>query len=343
MSQTTPTLEQWKSLYDLSVKFWKAECWKWMADEQIFGVRNPKTDEIGYCCIIGNLGQELGIIVYTGTDGLSSYQHIQNQHNSSDPFEDFIAQKCLSVTYDGKNALEEDDIAVINALGLELKGTKAYPGFRNLSPGYFPWFITADDADFLCLALNQAMDVCLRYKDNPDLLTSGRADHYLVRVYEPGTGNNQWIDQWLKPDPVQPKPIIHGSIDEIRLMRIKTNLKKAGTWEFAYAFENTPIKESGRPFYPLLLLIADTRSGYILDSQMAAPHSYQSQFAGYFLQAVEKAAMYPQEVMYEKDEAAIILQPILSRLGIKLTKVKKCKESAKARKAYRLQMTAQRT
>jgi hypothetical protein len=343
MSQTTPTLEQWKSLYDLSVEFRKAECWKWMADEQIFGVRNPKTGEIGYCCIIGNLGQELGIIVYTGTDGLSSYQHIQNQHNSSDPFEDFIAQKCLSVTYDGKNALEEDDIALINALGLELNGTKAYPCFRNLSPGYFPWFITADDADFLCLALNQAMDVCLRFKDNADLLTSGRADHYLVRVYEPGTGNNQWIDQWLKPDPVQPKPIIHGSIDEIRLMRIKTNLKKAGTWEFAYAFENMPIKESGRPFYPLMLLIADTRSGYILDSQMAAPHSYQSQFAGYFLQAVEKAAMYPQEVMYEKDEAAIILQPILSRLGIKLTKVKKCKESAKARKAYRLQMTAQRT
>ncbi len=313
-----------------------------MTDDQIFGVRNPKTSEIGYCCIIGNLGQELGIIVYTGTDGLSSYQRIQKRRNSSDPFEDFVAQKCLSITYDNKNSLEEEDIAVINASGLKLKGTKTYPVFRNLSPGYFPWFITADEADFLCVVLNQAMDICLRCKDNADVLKSRHSDYYFVREYEPSNGNSQWTDQWLKPEPVQPKPIVHSKIDEIRLMRIKSNLKKAGTtWEFSYAFENMPVKESGRPFYPVFLLIVDTPSGYILDSQMMAPYSYQSQFAEYFLQSVEKNDMYPQEVIIEKDEAAIILQPVLSRLGIQLTKLNKCKESAKARKAFRLQMMAQ--
>jgi hypothetical protein len=82
MSQTTPTLEQGKALYDLSTEFRKLASWKWTMDDQIFGVRNSKTGEIGYCCIIGNLGQELGIIVYTGTDGLSSYQGIQKRRSA---------------------------------------------------------------------------------------------------------------------------------------------------------------------------------------------------------------------------------------------------------------------
>ncbi len=342
MTQTTSTLEQWKSLYDLSIEFRKTACWKWMTDDQIFGVRNPKTGEIGYCCIIGILGQEFGIIVYTGTAGLSSYQRIQKRSNPSDKFEDFIAQKCLSITFDNKNALEKEDLSVIAELSLKLEGTKAYPFFRNLSPGYFPWFITADDSDFLCLVLDQAMDVCLRCKENPNLLSSQRSNLYLVRVLGSRDGTDEWNDQWIEPDPIRPKPIAHWEIDEVRLKRIQTNLKKTRmTWELAYAFENMPVKESGRPFYPLFLLITDTQSGFILDSQMVAPHSYESQLTEYFLQAVEKNKMYPDEVMVEKDEAVAILQPTLSRLGIILAKVKKCKESAKARKAFRLQMLRQ--
>ena len=121
-----------------------------------------------------------------------------------------------------------------------------------------------------------------------------------------------------------------------RLARIKASLKKGrAKWEFSYAIENMPIKESGRPYYPLLLLIADTLSGLILDNQMMTPHSYQSRLTEHFLQAVEKAGMYPQEVLVEKDEAMHLLQPVASRLEIKLIKVRKCKESAKAREVFR--------
>ncbi len=99
------------------------------------------------------------------------------------------------------------------------------------------------------------------------------------------------------------------------------------------------MKESGRPFYPIFLMIIDTGSGLILDSQIAPPHSYQSQLPEYLLSAVEKNKVCPREVMVESDEASVILQPVLSLLGVKLTKVKKCKESAKARKEFRQHMT----
>lgn len=335
MSEIAPTREQWKALYDLSNKFRRLECWRWMTDEQIFGVRNPETGEIGYCCIIGNLGEELGLIVYTGSDGLASYQRLLKSQDPADKFEDFLAQKCLSVTYDNREALEDEDRAVIDELGLSFSGARAWPAFRNLSPGYFPWFITAADSEFLRAAIDQAMEVCLRCKKDRDILTPRQPGRYLVRVQGVGNDNSQWTDQWLSPDPLTARPEIQ-PVDEVRVARIKENLKQGrATWEFSYALENMPVRESGRPYFPLVLLIADTRSGLILDNQTVGPASHHRQLAGYFLNAVDKAGMYPQEVMVEKDEAMVLLNQTAARLGIKLTKVRKCKESAKARKAFR--------
>lgn len=335
MSHTSPSLEQWKTLHEAARQFRQIACWQWMSDEQIFGVRNPDTGEIGYCCIIGNLGEELGLIVYTGSDGLASYQRLLKSQNPADKFEDFLAQKCLSVTYDNKEALEDEDRAIVDALGLSIGGTRAWPVFRNLSPGYFPWFITAGDADFLRIALVQAMEVCLLCKEDKDILTARQPGRYLVRVRESGGNNSPWTDQWISPDPLLTRPEIP-PVDEVRLAKLKANLRQdRAIWEFSYAIENMPIRESGRPYFPLVLLIADTRSGLILDNQTAAPGSYPQQLADYFLRAVEKTGTYPQEIMVEKDEAMALLHETTSRLGIQLTKVKKCKESAKARKAFR--------
>ncbi len=240
MSQTTePTIEQWKSLYNLSTKFRKLACWQWMTDEEVLGVQNPATGEIGYCCIIGNLGQQLGIIVYQGTEGFSSYQRLLRGNSSSDAFDDFLAQKCLSVTFNDKSVLEQEDLSVINALALTFHGTKAYPCFRNLTPGYFPWFLSAGDVDFLCLVLDQAMNVCVRCKESMDILKSRTPGHYLVRVKKPGDEKNQWTDEWLKPDPIQPNPIERCAIDESRVMRLTSNAKKSGIWEFSYALWRT--------------------------------------------------------------------------------------------------------
>ncbi len=339
MPQAAPTLEQWKALYETAKQFRQLSCWQWMSDEHIFGVRNPDSGEIGYCCVIGNLGEELGLIVYTGSDGLASYHCILNNHNSADQFEVFIAQKCLSVTYDRKDALEKEDIVIIDDLGLSFGGARAYPAFRNMSPGYFPWFLAAADADFLRIALDQARDVCLRCKNDGDLLTPPQPGHYLVRERKSGGSDPLWTDQWLPPDPQPAGPEIPPT-DEVRLARLKTQLNPARTtWEFSYAFENMPVRESGRPYFPLVLLIADAHSGLILNSVTTAPDAYQRHLADYFLTTVEKTGSYPQELLVEKDEAMAFLLQAAKHLGIKLTRVKRCKESAKARKEFRKQLS----
>lgn len=65
-----PTQAEWRALYEAAVSFKRASCWEWMYDDDIFGVANPETGEVAYCCIMGNAGEHFGIAAYLGAEGL---------------------------------------------------------------------------------------------------------------------------------------------------------------------------------------------------------------------------------------------------------------------------------
>jgi len=77
MKEPAPSLNKWKKLYEAAIAFRKIEPWTWMTERDIFGVQNPRTGDIGYCCIMGELGEMLAIAVYNGTEGLQGYLKMQ--------------------------------------------------------------------------------------------------------------------------------------------------------------------------------------------------------------------------------------------------------------------------
>lgn len=68
-----------------------------------------------------------------------------------------------------------------------------------------PWFLTSDDVTYLILALNQAADVCLRFRDDPGLFTGPTENHYFVRVFQ--EKEKKWVDTWSLPQSVKKLPI----------------------------------------------------------------------------------------------------------------------------------------
>lgn len=107
-----------------------------------------------------------------------------------------------------------------------------------------------------------------------------------------------------------------------------------GIWEFDYAFADIPIKETGRPFFPCLLIVADHDTGFIFHNHMVPPDVYPTQFANSFIEALEKTGFLPMEILVAQDEAKLILEPIATRFGIRLRKVTTCKEANRARKEF---------
>jgi hypothetical protein len=116
MKKLQPSLKDWKALYEVAVEFRKAEPWAWIKETDVFGVQNPKTGEIGYCCIMGELGEVLAMAIYEGTEGLQSYLKIQKgQINPGDPDALFM-QKCLMLSFENGKFVEEDDKEIIDVL-----------------------------------------------------------------------------------------------------------------------------------------------------------------------------------------------------------------------------------
>jgi hypothetical protein len=350
----------WADLYSAAAAFREIACWNWMSDSQVFGVQNPDTQEIGYCCVLGELGEVFGLVVYLGTAGLEQHSEIQSGKIQAGSPEFARSQNCLTAWFGDRNELDKTDIKVVKGLGLAYRGSNAWPQFRCFRPGYCLWYLTETEARYLTLCLQQAREVALCVQQDPDWLTPPARNHYLVRVSsatsEPTTEASElskaspglrdplnssprqqllfespdqeprlrWRNEWLKPAPLAKAKIVPFQLDEIRLERIK----KIGPiqeviWEIDAFSTPDPVLGDDRPFYPYSLLCVDHASGFILSTLVAEPQTWQTEFPKTLLDTIEDCKFVPRILSTRKDDLRELFEPLAARLGIEVQLNKK--------------------
>jgi len=313
-------IHKWKTLYELAIQFKEKEYWEWMYDSDLFGVQNPRTGEIGYCCVMGNLGEHYALAVYPGAEGLATYIELANQDpDNPDPMI-LLSQKCLQVSFENREQLHKEDHEVIKKLGLKFRGANNWPLFRNYSPGYLPWFINEEEIDFLTALIPQAMDVCDRAAESLDVLKPPREAQMLVRVAEAKGKEWIWRDEWQTPALPAPEHI-EAPIDQLRLHKIlKTAQKIDAIWEFDYFHFPEGVRDGSkeRPYFPLMLIWADQRSSMILSHEISPPGEYRDLILNQFLKLIERSGAIPRQVWLQQDDARAILEPSAKTLGVEL-------------------------
>jgi len=325
MKDLQPSLKEWKALYEAASEFRKAGPWEWVRETDVFGVRNPKTGEVGYCCLMGELGEMLALAVYEGTEGLQGYLKIRRGHIKPGNPDALYVQKCLMLSFENKKLLQEDDLEIIGELGLAFRGRNAWPVFRSYKPGYFPWFLNRDEVLYMTIALRQAMNVFIRMKHNAELLNGPRKNLYLVRTLDPKNGKSDWEDEWRAPAPIEENgEILDEPVNEIRIQKLKKTAKPAtAVWEIDFFHTPTPILQGERPVFPYAIMVMDHDTRFIFDMHLAVTTAYQREFLGKFLDCLEQTSIIPLEILVRKDEAAKLIGPYTKRLNIKLSTVKK--------------------
>ena len=325
MSEMEPTIEEWKWLYDVAIRFKQHECWNHMWDSDIFGVRNPETGEIGYCSIMGKNGEHFALGVYKGSDGLDGLDgllSICNDEVDATGIDALHIQNCLMASFEDRRMIEKKDHALMKNLGYKFRGRNAWPLFRDYTPGFHPWYLNSKDVRFLALALEQSIEIAMRMRDDPETLSHEDDSLFLVRVPYSLKNEMAWKDEWLEPAPMTHSlAMVDFSEDPDTINAFKSLEKKdcKGTWEIGTFYSPKGVREgSERPYYPKLVMYADHDNGLILSFFMARNIEYQEDFLQHFLSFLEEAGHLPESIIASNEEILALLYPITEKLDIEL-------------------------
>lgn len=303
--ESIPALEQQRALYDAAVRFRDLAPWKWMWDSDLFGVQDPETGEVGYCAVMGRLGEHFALGVYLGSEGLNGYLAIQAEQSPLDSWDTLMLQRAVIASFVDRRYLRDGDLKVIRQLGLKFRGRSAWPQLRSHRPGYEPWYLRGGEVRFLTLALEQAMEVAARYRDDPAMLIPPREGQYLVRVCKPGEAGLQWRDSWQVPALLPPTAWTPPPIDEARLLKMRQTLPQTdGILEADLFYAPSAVKEEKdeRPYLPRTALMVDHRSGHVFTCDLFAPGEAESGFVASLLELLERQGMLPREVWVSREE-----------------------------------------
>ncbi|MEW6326451.1 MAG: hypothetical protein AB1487_02485 [Thermodesulfobacteriota bacterium] len=318
-SNVSPSISEWRELYEQADRFRDLKPWTWMSDADLFGVQNPEDMEIGYCCVLGELGEVLALVVYQGSEGLAGYLKMQSgEFDYEDPSAIHL-QKCLMASFEDRKHLTKEDLQIVKALDLKYRGHQAWPQFRSYLPGYLPWVLTKGEVSFLKVALDQAIEVCIRFREDPGFLDPPEEGEVLVRTPVPRGSKIEWQNIWIRPPAAKPRVLPTISVDEIRVQRIRKNkVLGKGTWEIDFFYFPGSVREGERPFSPVVFAVVDKTTGLILHNWMNPPSELFADFQTNILDVLSRSRTLPRQVLVAKSEMGQMLQPIIAGLGIEL-------------------------
>lgn len=319
---SSPTPDEWRHLYEAAIAFKKAAPWEWMAEDQLFGVQNPESEEVGYVSVMGMAGEHFALAIYRGSEGLEGFWQLHS--GEVDPT--FLLEvPQLQASWENRSQLHKEDLEVIKALGLKFRGRHAWPMFRNYTPGFFPWFVTAEEARFLTLALEQGLDVALRVREDPALLGSVYEGTYLIRTPAKQADSLVWRDEWQTVPPAKPHLLPPSALTASDLTSLRRLPHRAMTLEVDLFLMPTPIQEGkdARPYFPYNLMIVEAQSGMILGADLLAPQptldAVWSEAPMAFAKALQRLKSLPVEVTVRQERVYHLLEPVTTELGIRLT------------------------
>lgn len=317
-------------LYELAFAFRKAKLWKNLYDTELFAVSLPN-GEIGYCSIMGSLGEHLALAIYVGSEGLDSYRLLMDLGEKDiSPLkaqESMLSQNCLQCSFESKDTLAPQELSAVRsyaaAYGLAIRGSNAFPQFVRYRQARYPCPVSEQgDTELLCAALEAALAVSekLKHTSKSQLgFSEGAAYGIRIPILASSEEGFTWSQHPLPPrQPVQyPEPVLR---NELLMARLKKTKKRRGAWVCDVIMVPQPIMEyeTSSPIFPYTLLTA------VCESEMALPTEIVSSLEGgaeALLHALSNRMLeygIPKELQVPDERTYTLLKNLAAQLNIRL-------------------------
>lgn len=322
------------TLFDIALRFKKVKLWNRLHDTQLFAVRHSD-GTLGYCCVMGMLGEHLALAVYCGETGLDSYRGIYLHSENIDLFDRHelgVMQDCVMVSFQNKRDLPKRDVDDINAYlkkrGLKLGGAKAYPQFERLLPCHYPWRLDAEtDQIRMREALEAALEVSAkleRFMPESVGFADGADDGLVIPLIEKRDDGFVWRQTTLPPV----REVVYDSLeitDDISLAKLKKCVARGNDWACDIFMHVEPVSDEGTddpisaPYFPFVFILMDYKTSMICDMQ---PMRSLDDTTRMLMRMIEVASEIgkPSKIYVLNDRARAFLAHIAALLGAKIVK-----------------------
>ena len=319
-----PTVQQWLDLYGAFRDYCQATPWEGLDDTNVLAIEHPEDQYRGYCVVMGGSGLEYGLAVFIGEEGLAAYWALTAGPVDSESLASLYELNAVSAMLADREDLENPDRATIRELGLKYRGRGSWPLFRRTIPGYVPWFLEADEAVFLTMALRYVIDLVEKIPSGEfaGCAASG-FDSAPTRVFR----NGEWLDQWEPIPTVQPPASIPDYPDLGRLQQliqtssIQTTSKGRLVWELGIFYIDDPMQDGRgeRAYFPEMTLAVEPNNGLVLAVEVNGPAPSAVERQNTIAGVLEKSDMLPAEIIVDSVTVANLVETITRHLGIKLS------------------------
>jgi len=325
MPEAEPTLEQWRRLYEVAGRVKEAAPWQWMFETDLFALQDPRTGELGFVSVMGNLGEHLAVANYPRAEGFYGFW-LMATGNERNVEEEFFMLPQLQASFEDRDQLNKRDRDLIGALGLKYRGKGAWPLFRSYRPGYLPWHLEAPEADLLYWTLEQLLEVAPRFQGlaRPDWARI--PTEYPLRVPAVEGEAVTWHDS-VAPAPDQPHrevviDLAPGLLESVR--RVGHGLREI---EVDLSPQPFVVGERGqRPQVPFMLMAVEVQSGMVLSTDLlTAERGIEAMYEeapGRLLGTMARLGVRPATIAVRNWRLEFVLGQVAPAIGAKLARKK---------------------
>ena len=322
MAEHQVPLEDWASLLDAMARIEELRPWEWMTELDIFGVKDPESELVGFVSIMGMLGEYTAVAVYLGPEGLGGFLDLA-EADSDGPASALFEIPQLQAAFLDREDLSAQDRNLLKSLGLRFRGRGAWPQSRSYRPGYMPWYLEPGEVRFLTHVLGQVPEMAQRLVEDPTLLDPDDEGYsFLVRVPGRSEVGLVWQDRWQRftmPEMALPEV----EVDRRLMAKLRGMPRAEYRLEIdlvALPFGIGPV--GTRPQLPYNLMMVAAESGFIVGHEILVVdptlEGVWARVPGSIASGLLKAGALPQGIDLRSELLYDLAAPMADELGVSL-------------------------
>ena len=334
---------EWERLVDAAARIKQLAPWEWMEEDQVFGVRDPFSGDLGFVSVMGILGEHPAVAVYLGSRALAEFFDLhQASPDVLSEYPEYLMEiPQLQASFEDRGDLDNWDRQLLRNLNRKFRGRKAWPRFQSFRPGFMPWQLEPEEVRWLTLVLEQLEDVAPRLQDRRGLLIGEVPGTFLVRSRREGAESaGAWEDRYeMLPTPEYPSVPVPWDPDDVR--RLKRAAATRDVIELDLFMFPGPIGgKNQRPQTGYILLAVHAPSNMVFGVEtLFINESLEKMLGlvpGVILSKLADAGLRPKEIHVQSPRLVGALKAAFEALGTKIV----LKPSLKKLRAAKREMLA---